>query len=314
MQKSLLEIQQSVRKVEQQINVLANAITEIYKDIDNLRNDDVVFIDYKKVQLLSTSIKFKSHPLRKLSDKKLSQAYIELLLRLVHLDKDIEHTTDRLVFVQWIAKQAKSESSLEELFEGALKRDTYNLTLVVETLPSEYNDYLILDSLLLANLCGKAKEEVLYFVIDLCGFLGMTKDKLRRLSIIAKSILQQDTEAINKSDLRDLTLLAKQFEYYYERDVISRGISNQRKLAARINRRVCYELGWKKGTGSYVNKGDIICMYRSILKPSDNNKCIVEAPCEGKLYIFEEKIISYVVIHNENDNLADVKAWALLRR
>ena len=92
MQKSLLDIQQEIRVVERQINVLSNAIKEIYKDIASLRNDEVALIDYKKIRLLSTNIKFDNHPLSNLPDKKLCQAYIELLLRLVHLDKDTNHT------------------------------------------------------------------------------------------------------------------------------------------------------------------------------------------------------------------------------
>ena len=312
--KSLFEIQQEVRLLEQQVALVTKSITEIYKDIDSLRNEEVVLIDYKKIYLLSTRIKFKDHPLGKLSDKKLCQAYIELLLRLMDFDKSVESTINRLVFVQWLAKQAKSELSLEELFKGALKRDLDNLIFVMESLPSAYKNQLIMDSLLLANICGKANEAILLCIGDLCGFFNVNKDKLKAFSIIAKSILQQDIEVINKDNLGNVTLYTKQFEHYFESDALLRGICKQRRLVARINEHASYELGWKQGTGYYVNKGDVICTYRSFLKNKNDNKCIIEAPCEGKLYIFKDKSISYVVIHNEKDNLTDVKAWALLRR
>lgn len=314
MKNNLFGIQQEIRELEDKVNDVSTTIAAIYKEIGALRNSEVVLIDYKKINLLSARIKFENHPLSKLSNKRFCQAYVELLLRLVHLDKSIEPTINRLIFIQWIVKQAKLDLSLEELFVGALKRDVDNLTVVVESRSEAYYEYLIMDALLVANISGKASEDILHFVVDLCGFFDITQDKLRGFSIIAKSILQQDIDVINNSDLRNVTLLAKHFEYYFERDVLSRGISKQRKLVARIYGNSCYELRWFKSSGWYVDKGDVICTYRDFMKVNDNNKCTIKALCEGRLYVFKDKNVSYVVIHDDNDNLADVRNWALLRR
>ena len=337
MQKSLLDIQQEIRDVEQQVNALSNSIAEIYKDVAILRNEEITLIDYKKIQLLSTYIKFENHPLANLTNKKLCQAYIELLLRLVHLDKDVEPTINRLVFVQWLVKQAKLDLGLEKLFEGALKRDQDNLIFIMESLPASYNNHLIMDLLLIANISGKANEEILAFVGDLCSFLNVNKDKLKAFSVIAKSILQQNTDIIKDYGFSDILLYAKQFEYYLghnvllqstskqhisvaksvlqysERNVASRTMSERRVLVAKIYDNSYYDMIWIRNTGYYLDEGDIICTYRDFRKVNDSNKCVIEAPCEGQLYIFREGNITYVLIHHEKDNISDVRAWALVR-
>lgn len=308
--KSLLDIQRKIRVLEQQMNVLANAITEIYKDIDNLRNDEVALIDYKKIQLLSTHIKFKNHPLGNLTNKKLCQAYIELLLRVVHLDKDIESTTDRLAFVQWVIKQAKLDLGLEELFIGALKRDTDNLILAIEFFTTTYQNQLLLDMLLVANITGKANEEILSFIADLCGFFAVTRDKLKAFSVIAKNILLQKN---NKTDYKNVLSDARQFEHYLDSSVLTIDITEQRVLVAKIYEGSTYERQWNKSTG-YVYKGSLICTYRNFLKPNDSNKFVIKSPCEGQLYVFKERNVHYVVVHHADDSQAAVRAWALTRR
>ena len=314
MEKSLLDIQQEIRDVEQQVNALSNSIAEIYKDIDNLRNDEIALIDYQKIQLLSTLIMFEKHPLGNLDNKKLCQAYVELLLRLVHLDKSVESTINRLVFVQWLVKQAELDLSLEELFVGALKRDTDNLTLVIESMTSTYYDQLLMDALLVANISGKANEEILIFIVDLCRFFNVNKDKLKAFSIISKSILQKDSTIINQSGCKDTYLYVKQFEHYLEHNVLSRAMSEQRVLVAKIYENASYDLIWIKDSGYYLDTGDVICTYRDFRKSNSTNKCVIEAPCEGRLYRFKEGNVNYVVIHPDKDNLLDVRSWALTRR
>ena len=89
--KSLLDIQQDVRSLEKSVQEVTNLIKGINLDMEEFRtanqNTDV---DFSKIETLAKNISFGKHPIRKLSDGRACQIYLEMLLNIVRLDLEEE--------------------------------------------------------------------------------------------------------------------------------------------------------------------------------------------------------------------------------
>lgn len=86
MKKSLLDIQQEIRKLDGKVKDISASIAEIYAEIDELRNDETDGIDYETIRLMSRHLSFGKHPLGRLNDAYACQVYLEILLSLVQAD------------------------------------------------------------------------------------------------------------------------------------------------------------------------------------------------------------------------------------
>lgn len=311
MKKSLLDIQQEIRELDGKVKDISFAIVGIYDEIDELRNDETDSIDYETIRLMSRHLSFGKHPLGKLDDNYACQIYLETLLSLVQADRGSGDTVNRLIFVQWLLSQTKLELSLEELFKGSLKINTGTFAEVVELIPKTYKSHLIMDALLTANICGQANNDVLIYVVNLCSILGVDKEQLRVLSIMAKGILKQDLGKMKKADLQQVLAQAKSFKHYLNK-LLNVGLRSQRRIAVEAPDKTYSNFKWKVKQQGQVEKGDVIATYGYGNRWSSLTE--IKAPCAGTLFQFRNNCTNYGVIAHESDNKDFIKAWAIQRR
>ena len=306
MKKSLLDIQREVRELDHRVKDLSSSITAIYDEIDALRDDDVGNIDYEMIRVVSRQITFEQHPLGRLDDIYARKLYMEALLSLVHTDRGSDASINRLIFIQWILTQSKMNETLEDLY-----RDTFNISTntfrdLLEFLPTQYRLYLVVDSLIVANICGQASSEVLNYVVNLCDILGVGKEQLRSLSIIAKGVLRQNLGRIRKEDLQELLSQSKEFQYYLNDKMLSEVLRAQRTVVVEAPDLTHRSFKWKVRQQAEVRKGELIATYR-------NGREIIQvkASAAGTLFQFRNNNINYGVISHESDNKNSIKAWTI---
>lgn len=314
MKKSLLDIQQEIRELDGKVKDISAAIAEIYDNIDELRSDETDSIDYETIQLMSRHLSFGKHPLGRLDDAYACQIYLETLLSLVQADRGSGDTVNRLIFVQWILSQTKLELSLEELFKDSLKINTGTFAEVAELISKTYKSHLIMDALLTANICGQANNDVLIYVVNLCSLLGVDKEQLRILSIMAKGILKQDLGKMKKADLQQVLAQAKSFKHYLNSDLLNAGLRSQRTIAVEAPDKTHSNFKWKVKQQGQVEKGDVIATYGYGSRWSGSSLTEIKAPCAGTLFQFRNNCTNYGVIAHESDNKDSIKAWAIQRR
>lgn len=310
MKKSLLDIQQEIRVIDGKVKDISSAIAEIYDEIDGLRDDKTDNIDYETIRLLSRQCPFEKHPLGRLDDDYVCQIYLEILLSLVQADHGSGATVSRLVFVQWLLSQTKLELSLEELFGNSLKINISTFARAVELLPKIFKSHLIIDALLTANICGQANDDVLTYVVNLCSILGVDKEQLRVLSIMAKGILKQDFGKIEKEDLQQVLEQAESFSHYLNSELLNTGIRSQRTIAVKAPDRTHSNFKWKVKQQGRVEKGDVIATY-GYSGWSGSSLTEIKAPCAGTLFQFRNDCTNYGVIAHERDNKDAIKEWAI---
>lgn len=314
MKKSLLDIQQEIRELDGKVKDISFAIAEIYDEIDELRNDETDSIDYETIRLMSRHLSFGKHPLGRLDDNYACQIYLETLLSLVQADRGSGDTVNRLIFVQWLLSQTKLELTLEELFKDSLKINTGTFAEIVELIPKTYKSYLILDALLTANICGQANNDVLIYVVNLCSILGVDKEQLRIISIMAKGILKQDLGKMKKADLQQVLAQAKSFKHYLNSELLNAGLRSQRTIAVEAPDKTHSNFKWKVKQQGQVEKGDVIATYGYGSRWSGSSLTEIKAPCAGTLFQFRNNCTNYGVIAHESDNKDSIKAWAIQRR
>lgn len=284
--KSLLDIQQEIRELEKNMSSLTNDLKSIQSDIENMRNTSPdTGIDYSKIEVLAKQIPFKNHPLGQLQNDSTSQSYLEMLLNLVRLDADRDATINRMAFVQWIQMKSKTNWTLEELYKDSFnitKESYYNFS---EAITGKYRDYFMVDAMIVANVSGKANPEIMNYLAELSAILGINKERLQTLSLVAQVVLRQSADDI-RDELKVIKSSTNMFFYYNLNDrMIEAALTVQRKFV-KIMESIFYENEWKVRDKQMVQEGKIIAIYETYDVHGDKNKHKVVAPCSGQIHIF----------------------------
>lgn len=314
--KSLLEVQQDIRKLESSINDITDVIRNINSDIEQLRavnqNTD---IDYSKIELLAKQLSFGKHPLDKLDDGRVRQVYLEMLLNIVRLDFEEEISLNRLIFIQWIQKESRIDWSLEDLFKDCykIKADSYHE--MVDIIPNEYRECFIVDTLIVANLGGLANTEIYEYIAGLVAILGVDKERLKTLSIVARTALCQNVGRMKKAEMDEFQKCAKTYKYYIKADVLEHGIKSMRQIVVQLSDDEAKNFKWKVKQGQAVKKDDVIATYSKAVRKRGFSYSTnyateeVKAPSSGAIFQFRDNCINYGVLAHETDNKDSIKAW-----
>ena len=315
--KSLLDIQQDIRRVEDSIKSISQSIKSINDDIEELRNiDSDNIIDYKKIEVLSKHLKFGKHPLDRLDDRYACKLYMVMLLNIVRIDFASEETVSRLVFIQWLQEQSRIDLSLQDLFKDCYQIRSDSFYEFAEVISEDLGESFLVDALIIANISGSPDREVLKYIASICGILGIEKEKLRILSLITRTVLCQDIDRINKQDMVVLQKYAKSYGHYISRDILEKGLLSQREIVVQLSDKDSLEFKWKVNQKARVEKGDIVatCRRRNGVKGFSFISEEIKAPCSGTIYQFRDNCITYGVIAHETDNKDSIKAWVRSKR
>lgn len=332
MEKSLLDIQQEIRDLDNKIQEISFKISSIYKSVDDFRNKDIIKdgIDYEMIHLKSTYFKFGKHPLRKLKNLYACQMYIKILLSLIQLNRGSKITINRLIFIQWLINESGLKIKLKDFFGESLKISYETFDKLINILPKQYKDYLIVDALIIANICGQANEEIFRYIIDLCLILEYSKEEIRIFSIIAKNTLKQNIGKIREENLQVILDYLEKFRHYINRDMhnnlmeflflnekniveafdFKRIKVNLRVVAVRISNLKNTNFKWEVEQKTKVKKDDLIATYKRKFVYGEKVIKII-APCSGIIFQFENNNINYGVIAFNTDNKDSIKTWAL---
>lgn len=318
--KSLLEVQQDIRSLEHSINNITDKIRTINSDIENLRtasqNTD---IDYSMIALLSKQITFDKHPIKKLGDNRASQVYLEMLLNIVRLDPDEKLFLNRLIFIQWIQKESKINWSLEDLFKDSYKINTNTFYEMVDIIPAKSKEFLIVDALIVANIGGTANIEINEYIAGLVTILGIGKERLHILSLVARTALCQNVQRMEMTDIDEFQKCARAYKHYINVDILRNGILSFRHIVVELPDNSCKNFKWEVKQGQAVKKDDVIATYSKLMKnkgfkESIKKMEIIKAPSSGTIFQFRDNCINYGVIAHVTDNKDSIKAWVKSRR
>lgn len=309
--KSLLDIQEEIRKLAYNINTMSNTIKIINEDIEHLRkHDNELEIDYKMIETLAKYIPFKNHPLDAFDDGYACKLYIEMLLNIVRIDYGSKSTISRLVFIQWLQKQSRIDCSLEELHKDCYQINHNSYYEFIEVVPNKLREAFIVDALIVANIEKRANKDVLKYIASLCKVLGIAEQRLRLLSVVARiSLCQCIDERARNSDFIKVLSLAKYYKWYINKRIINNGLNSFRKVVFKLNDTGMIDFSWEVKQREYVNEGKIIATYKQIKGMIHYSTKSIAAQNSGTIFQFKENNVYYGVISCEADDLDSIKSW-----
>ena len=302
--KSLLDIQQDVRKIENSLQEISKDIRAINADIDDIRNSsEVADLDFEAISILSKNIRFGNHPLYRLKSGNQCAVYLEMLLSIVRIDiVDREATIKRMVFVQWLQKQANIDLTLEELYIESLKQGKEAYYGLADEIPDKYREHFILDAIIVANISGTANREVQEYIIDMATIMGIEENMIRQLAVMAKAVLCQTLADIPIDLAESVINDSKQYKHYLPLEMISEVENKLRTIVLELPDDVS-DFQWRVKPFQDIVVGDVIASYRK------RGTQYIESTASGTIFQFKDNRTYYGVVSYERDNKDAIKAW-----
>lgn len=319
--KSLLDIQQDIRNLENSVKDITDSIRNISSDIDNIRNASAdsaeLTLDYKKIEALAKQVIFKKHPLSELKQPQVERMYLDMLLNIVRLDADDDAAVNRMVFIQWLKMQSHVDFTLEELYIGSFKLDKKLYYDFVDSLPTEYREYFVVDALIIANISGKANSEIYEYIAQIASILGIPADEMRALALIAKVALCQDVEGLDREQLLLIDGKMKKYRHYIS-SILDDIIKSLRAIVVNVPDSGELDFEWCVKQHEKVKRGDVIAktkkrepkrslwcissMAGSTEKPISTEYLEIKAPVSGTIFQFKVDDTNYGAISSCCDN------------
>lgn len=319
--KSLLDIQQDIRLLENNIQEITDDIRNISSDIEAIRNSsEGAVIDYSKIELLARQVDFGKHPLDKLKDGRTCQIYLEMLLNIVRLDPDEETVVNRMVFIQWLQMQSRIDWSLEDLYVDCFKTDKQSYYEMVDLMPRRYKEYFLVDSLIVANISGNPNEEIYEYIADIVAILGLSTGEVKDLALISRLALSQSVLGVSREHLMILMDKANAYSHYIKSKFVGEVIQSLRVIAIEIPDGEVRDFKWKVKQQQKVECGDLIATYQKGNRGSaffymgDYKLEEIKASVSGVIFQFRDNNTNYGVISHEKDNKDSIKAWLKARK
>lgn len=319
--KSLLDIQQDVRNLENILSDVQGKIKEIEINIDGLRTSNQnMDMDYSKIEILSRLLAIGRHPLDKLKDDKAKKTYLKMLLSIVRLDANEEVTLNRLILIQRILADSGIDLSLEDMYKESFRISLDSFYNMVDIIPVKYREIFVVDSLVVAYLGGAANAEISKYIVGMFSLLGIDKEQLRILSLVARVALCQETKRMKKAELDRFMKCAKTFKHYIKPDILNNIVLSQRKIVVELSDTEVTDFKWKVKQEEMVEKGKLIATYKTKARSrgysfSTQYKTVeVTSSDQGTLFQFRDNCTYYGVISHESDNKDSIKAWVKARR
>ncbi len=324
--KSLLDIQQEIRHLEDDIKRIVQRLDTLQNDLEEMRNATrEPETDYERIEMLARQIKWEKHPLEGLQDERTCRLYLEMLLHIVRLDPEQEAAERRLAWIQGLNCQAGTGRTLEELYTHSVQMDGRILGEFAEALPETYRECFMVDALVVANLCGSANGEILEYLAGLGEILGFCRERMRGLSLLARTVLCQSLSGMERADLEAVLEETEHFGHYLEADMVQRAVEELRHVAVEIRDEEATDFQWKAKQLQAVREGDILAVYKekkqkagtSIFYPGvthmeDSNQSKVtirKAAVSGTFFRFRCHYIYYGVIGHRTDDIEAIKEW-----
>lgn len=324
--KSLLDIQEDLRKLEAKLSEASKDLQTIHEDVEEMRtaNQTEDALDYAKIERMAGLYTFGEHPISKLEDAP-AKIYLEMLLNITRLEVDAEANLMRFVFIQWLQLQSGIQWSLRELYADCHNTDIDTFYDMVETIPDNYKESLIVDAVLTANINGAANGDILEYISSIGAVLGIENNRFCTLLLIAKVILKQSLVGTNNKNFDKVygELTANYMHYLMDTAILYKGLVNRRTLTLSIPENNVRNFKWKVDNYQFVRKGEEIVEY------VDNNDLFKDILGMGTIYNYKQKTSTvtatasdsgtifqfkldhtyYGIISSPNDDKESIKKW-----
>lgn len=187
-------------KLQAELRALQSKLLWLENEIEGMKSEKQVNAEemYKRITNLARRHIISNEVLKK-SESEIRAEYISCLSHLALIDK--EGSKHKLLFLTRLALGLDTDYTTEVIVEYGLKFGKKDLGESLVRLKRQKLD-LILDALILANM-GEERKMSLSFVADMAYLLGTSKEELKVISKVAKAVLENRFDILDKIKLTE---------------------------------------------------------------------------------------------------------------
>lgn len=274
---NLTDLQVELRLIEEHIAGLHN-------EIENMKpkTEEQKIIDFNQITILADKNIVVNDDIKMMSEqtKKLvisSLAYIIL--------KDKNDFYNRILYLTRLAKGSEFNVSAEDIYRYGLEFELKDIDNLIQD-ADEYKYTYIIEALITVNNSENASSDMLSIIADIADMFGISKEELRVLGVVAKSVLIGNMDNILKMPIPSENIWSGKLTNYLPQKWIEKNrkfcericvekyvnVGNYQSLiygANYIKEKAC-EIIKMAQVGDIVKKGDVICTYREYVYESQS--------------------------------------------
>lgn len=325
----LTQLQAELRAVE-------NKMSELQAEIEKMkpRPQKDTAEDYAKIAKAAKQNPL-NNPTLKAADDHAKKSYLSGLAYLSFAGQPVD--MDRLLYLTALSEGIGYACEPENLITLGMRMDENAFEYVSEAV-RPYRYAFLVDALVLANMHGAAELPVLESLAALSHILGCGVEDMKMVAQVAKAVLTQDFDALDKVPPE----LACQYTGQFKPYIPQNWVEKRRKLCGRnvldvktvlaINRYIYRSMMHERAeyvntppkNGTFVKANQEVVTVKSTNRVGVDTTAKLKTPIDGVIYTLQRNeknerwsmenspvydVIDYIYVISPFDTLADLEKW-----
>lgn len=196
-----------------EISINAKQLYEDLKDLEqSSKKEKLNDIDFNYFRGAAKHNAFNEHILKN-ENEYIQRNYLYLISSLLMFNNKEEVKNSQFLYIaRLVAGFSNKNLDIENIYANTMIMDGKQISDCIEAI-KEYKDVFVVDSLICANIEGKANDEVLEYLSEIYFMMGMNSNKLKELIKLCNCILENNKEEILFSNIEDLNLFKHHLKY-----------------------------------------------------------------------------------------------------
>lgn len=287
---NLTDLQIELKSIEEYIAVLQTEIEKMKPKTEEQRT-----IDFKQITILAENSTVVNEDIKKMSEQTKKLMFSSLSYIILKEENDLY---DRILYLTRLAKGSEFNTSAEDIYKYGLEFEMKDINNLIQDI-KEYRYTYIIEALIIVNISENASTDMLSIIADIASMMNLSKEELRVLGMVAKSVLIGNIDYILNMPVPNKNIWSGKLSNY----ISDEWIKNNRWLCGQlciekyikseilnpflylhtsdienyVNEKPC-ALIERVQDCSIVKEGDVICTYKERVRKHQDKMTSVYKP------------------------------------
>ncbi|MDY4573502.1 MAG: hypothetical protein SPD90_00430 [Intestinibacter sp.] len=187
-----------------EISINAKQLYEDLRDLEeSTKKENLKDIDFDYFRGLAKQNAFKDHILKDESEY-IQKNYLYLMSSLLMFNNKEDIKNSQILYISRLIEGFCNKNlDIENIYSHTMIMSGVQISDCIEII-KDYKDVFVVDSLICANIKGRANDEVLEYLSEIYSIMGIKSDKFKDLMNLCNVILENDSSKILEIEMRDI--------------------------------------------------------------------------------------------------------------
>ncbi|MDY4573503.1 MAG: hypothetical protein SPD90_00435 [Intestinibacter sp.] len=183
------------------IDEINKKVKEIYEELkeleESMKNEKTKEIDFNYFRGAAKQNAFKDHILKD-ENEYIQKNYLYLLSSLLMFDNKEDIKNSQIMYISRLIEGFSNKSlDIENIYSNTMIMNGSQISNCIEVI-KEYMDVFVVDSLICANIKGKANDQILEYLSEIYFIMGFKLEQINELMNLCNAILENKPEYVFK--------------------------------------------------------------------------------------------------------------------